>query len=294
MTVILTDVRCKLSEDDSSNSASGSCSEVLYADDTLLLGTSAAEAEKQLACIVEIGEEYGLEMNWGKVEVLAANAEVVVRKPDGTALKQKASMTYLGALIAADGRAESELARRIGLAEAEFLKLSQVWKNSGLSTYERCKVFSTCVVSMLLYGLQTMALGGASLKKIDGFQARCLRRILGTAPSYWSRVSNKTILGQARAPKLSILLVEQQLGFLGTIAHCPAECPVRGLVFDEHLCFREADFKRRRGRPRLEWAKLLQAHVRNMCPNDETLRQRVSDRAGWRGHVRKYCRTQHE
>ena len=137
-------------------------------------------------------------MNWDKAEVLAANAQVIVRKPDGTALKQKTSMTYLGALVAADGHADSELTRRIGLAEAEFRKLSQVWRNSGLTPHERCKVYSTYVVSKLLYGLQTMALGGAPLKKLAGFHARCLRRILGIAPSYWSRVS--TSGAAARVP----------------------------------------------------------------------------------------------
>ena len=46
--------------------------DTLYADDTLLVGTSEQTIEKQLACIVELGATYGLDMNWKKVELMKA------------------------------------------------------------------------------------------------------------------------------------------------------------------------------------------------------------------------------
>ena len=78
-------------------------------------------------------------------------------------------MTYLGALVAADG---------LGLAEAEFRKLSQVWRDSGLTPNERCKVYSACVVSKLLYGLDTANLTNSHLKRLDAFQLKGLRQIM--------------------------------------------------------------------------------------------------------------------
>jgi len=39
-------------------------------------------------------------------------------------------------------------------------------------------IFDEVVRSKLLYGLETIQLTGAMLKKIDAFQIRCLRRIL--------------------------------------------------------------------------------------------------------------------
>ena len=76
--------------------------------------------------------------------------------PDRPLLQQKPSFIYLGSLIAADGSVSSELARRLGAAQAEFKRLNQVWRHSRLSVHERIKVYMACVVSLLLYGLQAM------------------------------------------------------------------------------------------------------------------------------------------
>ena len=107
--------------------------ELMYADDTLLVGSDAQTVEKQLACIVELGEAYGLEMNWQKVELMTANGDVDICRPTGENIKKKASIIYLGASFSADGGIDAELGRRLGLADAEFRKLSQVWRHTSLT-----------------------------------------------------------------------------------------------------------------------------------------------------------------
>ena len=73
-----------------------------------------------MRCVAEVGLEYGLALNPGKTEVLCCRCNDKVRSPDGAGVKQKESMIYLGASLSADGRVDSEVARRIGAARADF------------------------------------------------------------------------------------------------------------------------------------------------------------------------------
>ena len=74
-----------------------------------------------------------------------------------------------------------------------------------------------CIVSKLRYCLQAIWPNKVSRHEADAFYARCLRRILGIAPSSWS-CGNSAVLQRARAPKLSKTLLEQQLHFFGVLA----------------------------------------------------------------------------
>ena len=88
--------------------------------------------------------------------LMTVNCNGAVTTPDGTVLTSKPSFVYLGSLISADGDVNSELARRLGAAQADFKKLHQVWGHTRLSTYDKTLVYNTCVVSRLMYGLQAM------------------------------------------------------------------------------------------------------------------------------------------
>ena len=257
MSVIMTDVHQNLQDVHGINLSMECISELLYADDTLIVGAHPQTVEKQLQCIVEIGREYGMEMNWQKVEMMTAKCESHLSRPDGNAINRKMSLVYLGALVGADGGSESELARRIGLAQAEFNKLQHVWGHSSLTGAEKYEIYVTCVVSRLLYGLQTMVFGKAARQKLDGFHARCARKIAGIQPSYWSRISNTKVLEALGARTLTSMLLEQQLSFFGKLARRPMHCPVRQLVFEPDLSMKMVTFDRRRGRPKLEWSHEL-------------------------------------
>ena len=101
-------------------------------------------------------------------------------------------MVYLGGILSGDGRVESELGRRIGLAQADFNALKRVWNHASLSKQKKFRIFDACIQSKLHYGLHPAWLNTAARRRIDGFQARCLRRVLGIPPESrmqmsWSR-----------------------------------------------------------------------------------------------------------
>jgi len=245
MSVVLQDARGRLANNHGIDLPADSLSELLYADDTLLLGSNAQATQKYLDCIVEVGHEYGLEMNWGKVKCLATRCDPHLLRPDGQQIACKPSIKYLGAMVCASGSIDSELGRRIAIAWSTFRKLAGVWQHARLSTKEKYNIYLSLVASQLVYGLQTVVLGRVALRKVDAFHARCARRICGAQPSYWSRVSNASVLGQLQATPLSRILLEQQLGYLGRLARRPTTCPARQLVFDQGLGLMTPNLERR-------------------------------------------------
>ena len=111
-------------------------------------------------------------------------------------------------------------------------------------------------------------------------------------PSYWSRISNETVLGKLNAPKLSSLLLEQQLGFFGVLARRPVLCPVRQFVFEHDLSMARPGLKRRPGRPRAEWTNEMFKVVHHLFASEAAFRACVMNPPEWRERVRLYCRAQ--
>ena len=68
-----------------------------------------------------------------------------------------------------------------------------------------------------------MTLTKVELRRIDGFQCRCLRVILKIACPFVSRVSNEEVLDRAGAVTLSTLLLRHQLMFFGEVARADDE-----------------------------------------------------------------------
>ena len=131
----------------------------------------------------------------------------------GNLIKAKTSIVYLGACIDASGNIQSELNRRIGMATADFKVLSRIWSHANIKKKRKYQIYLSCIVSKLLYGLQTAWLTKIQRRKLDGFHARCLRRIAGIKHPFFSRVSNNDVLAIMEARPLSIMLLEFQLKY---------------------------------------------------------------------------------
>ena len=163
-------------------------SELVYADEFVVLAGGDNNAELHMKAIARAGANYGLLLNWGKVEVMPVRCEAAIRKPDGSTVAAKTSLVYLGSVITASGDMAAEIGRRLGAARANFVSLEQVWRHSSLSARRIIRIFDACIASKLLYCLHTGQLSTQALRRVDTFQARCLRRILGIQHSYISHV----------------------------------------------------------------------------------------------------------
>ena len=134
------------------------------------------------------------------------NTTVKVKFSDGAAVAQTDSTAYLGGLISVRARPVEELENRLGKAVQTATKLKEFWKHVHCSLHWKVQVYNAVVVSQLVYGLDTIIFSESMEHKIDAFQAKGLRQILGIAHSYWSRISNEEVLDRAN------FALEQQRG----------------------------------------------------------------------------------
>ena len=66
------------------------CNDLVYADDTLLIDVSGGNVQMYMQVVAECGKQYGLKLNWSKVEQMNINcANVSLKTPRGKAYVAK-------------------------------------------------------------------------------------------------------------------------------------------------------------------------------------------------------------
>ena len=149
----------------------------------------------------------------------------------GTLVQSYALILYLGTNLCETGDVGSELARRIGQVEAAFRILRSVWSHCSLGRKQKLRIFEAIIQAKLLYFLQWCSFNQAQIRRVNGFQARCSRMILGVAPSFLSRVFNEAVPGRAGALQLSEVLCNQQLAYQGKLLRLPFQSPLVSVSF---------------------------------------------------------------
>ena len=266
--------------------------DLLYADDTLIIENDPAVAQYYMDVIAELGAEYGLSLHWGKVKLLKVNHEGHLYAPSGDQIEEVDSLRYLGAVLHSDARHAAELSRRLGAAQRDFNALEQMWRHASLTKTRKVEIFNACVVAKLLYGVQTFWLNVVDQRRLNVFQARCLRKTLGIPHSYLSRITNASVLAAANARPLSVIVLERQLLQFGRIARMPNHAPIRRLIFRDNSV--EAQVwheKRRRGRSRATWARQVHMEALRIAGGDIARLQALlqNNRTAiteWRTHIK--------
>ena len=254
MTVIMSDAHGLLSDRAKASVTADRLYDLLYADDTLLIGLDAADVEELASAVEVAGGRFGLKLHWGTTRALSVCTNIGIKSSDGTLIPEAGSVGYLGGLISEDGRFDSELSRKIGTAAGDFKQLRTVWNRAKVSKKDKLRYLDALVISWLLYGTAPLWLVTSQRRRLDGFYARCLRNVLGIPAAFISRVSNTVVLEKAGVAPLSAQLLKRQLALLGKVALSPLGHPLRRDAFlDNTLHPQIGRFIRRRGRQRQDW-----------------------------------------
>ena len=205
-----------------------------------------------------------MELHYDKFQLLPVQCDPTVRKPDGSVIIPGTRMEYLGTVLTSDVHDAQEVTRRIAMARRDFLALEVVWKRSALTWKRKLAIFATLVESKLLYSLACIAFTTAQKRQLDGFQNRCLRRIIGVKPAFVSRVSNAAVMDRCTHTPATDLLQRRQLQLLGRVLNAPEGHPLKTASFiPGTLTPATEQYVRRRGRPCIEWVpQALSAAIR--------------------------------
>ena len=165
---------------------------------------------------VDEGSRYGLELNWEKTVSMNILNDGVLTQPNGEPVKRVSQAVYLGGMISSVATAAPEVSRRLGEARGSFKSLSQCWSHANITRQRKLQLYHVCVVSKLLYGLESLWLLQQDLHRLDAFHAQCLRRICNIGHSYLSRVSNAIVLQTAGETPLTKVFKDRQLSLYTT------------------------------------------------------------------------------
>eukprot|EP00959_Pyramimonas_sp_CCMP1952_P454177 9469500-Pyramimonas_sp.AAC.1 len=100
-------------------------------------------------------------------------------------------MKKLGATIYSSLNIKQELVKRLGGAWGKSLKYTGAWKHRSISVERKLSVSAVLVTTEIGSYVNSAWQNKNRRRSLDGFQARCLRRILNIHHSYTPRVPDK-------------------------------------------------------------------------------------------------------
>ena len=236
------------------------CSDLLYADDTMLLSSDSGKLQTLLNTVIDEGARYGLDLNWDKTLCMRVHNTGTVFSPTGAPLKIVDQAVYLGGLLNVKCSAKPEVTRRIGEAKSVFKALSNCWSHANICRDRKIQLYKAIVLPKLLYNLETVWALQADRARLDSFHAQCLRRIFRIPSAYVSRISNKTVLERAQESPLSETLRDRQMKLYMKISALPEDNLLKLLTCEPGTKLpRLWGQKRKRGRPKQQWASSVYA-----------------------------------
>jgi len=170
---------------------------LLYADDTVLITDRATPMQRLLLAIEKHAAKTGLFLNPDKCEILT-NITPKIVSMNGTRLKTKQRIKYLGSIISIECPDTVELNHRIGLSWSTIKQMTTLLRQTSANIKWKLQMITAFATSRLFYSLETLFLTRANLKRLDAHQLRTLRFLLRIPSAYFSRISDERVWQRAR------------------------------------------------------------------------------------------------
>ena len=250
--------------------------ELLYADDTVLITNNVNAMNRFLAKVQEHASYFGLKFNEGKCAAMTINADGILRFRNGEKVPKVNSTVYLGANINDKDDPKQDVNTRLGACFSLLNKLDYFWRKSNCTVKFKLDVFDAVVRSKLVYSLETVQLPPSLLKKLNSIQFKGLRKILNIEHTYVNRANtNESILQRANQYKnprhlpgknilpFSAYVHKKQEQLLKHVVRSPNEDPLRQAMLQESTPYPVVTEKRRVGRPKQLWTHEVYKRIWN-------------------------------
>ena len=137
--------------------------------------------------------------------------------------------------------------------------LERVWSQAGFSLSTKLRLYTSLVLSVLLYASETWTVNKADLEHLQTFHMRCQRRILGVR--WFHKIRNTEIARRTSLPQIGDILQLRRHSLIGHVVRMEQQAPAHmmlRLCRDMTLGRRiPPGWKRPRGRPRTTWVGQL-------------------------------------
>ena len=104
---------------------------------------------------------------------------------------------YLGTNMSAKGNPHFEIRTGTINTTTTINEFDMFWKMAPVSTTWKLRAHDAVISIKRLYGLESASLTNAEHERLDPFQIKALREVLGIKRSYHSHISNEVVMQRA-------------------------------------------------------------------------------------------------
>ena len=188
--------------------------------------------------------------------------------------------------MTSDGSCEAKIRSRLSKASQAFGMLKYLWKAGKLSLKTKLRLFKSNVLSTLLYGAESWKMTKTIAKKLEVFQRKCLRKIVGVR---WPDViSNEDLYARTAAKPVSEEIKRRRWRWIGHVLRLPVDAVARVA-----LCWTPGG-RRGRGRPKETWRRTVESEMKHQGWTWGFLEKAAKDRSRWRSLVEALCAFEHD
>jgi len=256
--------------------------QLLFADDAAIVADSV---EKLQRIVVEFGrvcERRKLTVNVDKCKVMrCARIEQMDRmniRLNGEVLEEVKMFKYLGSNVNASGDVQGEVVHRINEGQKVLGAVNRVFNNRKVGLNVKKCVYERVIVPTVLYGAETWGLREIERKKLNVFEMKCLRSMIGVTRR--DRLRNVVVRDRTGMNvEMTGRVDERVLRWFGHMERMD-DARLTKKVMNSRM-----SGNRPRGRPRYGWMDGVKRALSDRGMNVDDARICARDRHEWRAIV---------
>ena len=194
---------------------------LLFADDMVLLSTSAAGLQESLDILDTALANCGLKLCPDKSKVMLIGYDTDRFPPlhiklQGKEIEQVTTFKYLGTWLSADGEETYNIERRVKQAVGSFFSWTDIWNMRDLNAKIKGRFFTVSIVSSMLHGIEHWRLKEHDIKTLEKCHMDIIKMILQRGRHIWQVDLNYTAMrDRLGVPSLRALIVRRRLRWFG-------------------------------------------------------------------------------
>ena len=169
----------------------------------------------------------------------------------------------------------------MGKAMYAFVTLSKMWRAKNINVQTKIRIYKSNILSVLFYGSECWKMTQRINNKLEVFQNRCLRRILGI---YWpNKISNAELRKRTGTRSVVTEVRGRRWKWIGHV------CRMERTAIPRIAMRWTPEGRRNRGRPKETWRRTVERESRDLQLTWDTITSRAQDRWQWRRFVEALC-----